>query len=207
MNRLSQLQAKKMMKELEYLNSELDWKNEIISEADGKFMNNVNDFLDQHPDLKEEFDRVMDRRMAETVRIATERANMSEQVAEHENISEDVHTVVAKEENPKVKKIYREIVKKTHPDKVDDPKLNQLYIDACKFYDGGDLFSLYSLYGQLGLDYDVDEEDLEELSSRIEQVRERIGIIEAATTWVWYNADDEAFRNNIIVKYVIAQIR
>lgn len=203
MNRLSQLQAKKMMKELEYLNSELDWKNELISDADGKFMNNVNDFLDQNPELKHEFDKVMDRRMAETVRIATERANSCSDYAE----TEKVQTHEKKESNPKVKSMFREVVKMTHPDKIDDPRMNEMYIDACRFYEQDDLFSFYTLCGKLGMEYEVDECDLEELERHIDSVREKIGMIEAATTWVWYNAEDERFKKDIVLRYVMAQIR
>lgn len=195
-----------MMKELEYLVSELDWKNEIISDADVKFMSDVSEFLEQHPDIKEVFDKTMDRRMAEAVSRASAKAEASSS-EDYRNQSQETQETKEKKTNPKLKTAYREIVKRTHPDKVDDPRLNQLYIDASNFYGEGDLLSIYSICDQLGLCYEFGDDDLVDLKTRINRVREKIEIIESATTWVWHNADDERFKSDVVVRYVLTQIR
>ena len=67
MDRLVQLEAKKIMKELDFLRSDLEYKNEIVSEADSSFMRGVGDFLDDNRDLKEIFDKKLDERLNRTI--------------------------------------------------------------------------------------------------------------------------------------------
>ena len=60
MNRLQYLQTKKLFKELDYMESDFEYRNEIISEADSEFITQVNNFLEEHPQLKEIYDEKID---------------------------------------------------------------------------------------------------------------------------------------------------
>lgn len=204
MNRLTQLEAKKMMKELEYLMSELDWKKEIVSEADTKFMGEVNHFLEKHPEIKDLFDKMVDERIKEAIKIAEIKSQTFFDDMPHVDNNEE--TILTKQTNPKLKKMYREIVKKTHPDKVSDERLNDLYIDASKYYENDDIFSMYTVFSKLGIAYDVDEDDIDNLKSRIEELREKINIVESSVTWVWHNGD-QSNKEDLITRYVLSQIR
>ena len=62
MNKFKQLEQKKIIKELEYIETDFEFKNEIISEVDSEFINNVNEFLKGRPDLKELFDKKMGKK-------------------------------------------------------------------------------------------------------------------------------------------------
>jgi len=57
MSKLKQLESKKLIKELEFIESDYNYKNELVSEADSEFIKSLNLFLERHPQLKEIFDR------------------------------------------------------------------------------------------------------------------------------------------------------
>jgi hypothetical protein len=45
----------------------------------------------------------------------------------------------------KIRKLYRDIVKVTHPDKVDNKSLNDIYIESTKCYDENDKIGIYKI--------------------------------------------------------------
>ena len=59
MSKLKQLEIKKLMKELDFVESDFTYKNEIVHEADSNFIKSVNDLLEQHPLLKDVFDKAL----------------------------------------------------------------------------------------------------------------------------------------------------
>lgn len=199
MGRLAGLEAKKMMRELDYLKSDLEYKNEIVSDADLKFMNSVNDFLEMYPDLKAVFDNKINERFDKILSV------------EKKEDTVDVDSVDSYQErqetNVKVRKLYREIVKVTHPDKVVDKRMNQLYMEAVKSYKSDDLIGIYSVCDKVGIDFEIDDEDLLMLKSQIDITKDKISLLESTTTWVWNSTDDDNARRNIILRYVGTQIR
>jgi hypothetical protein len=42
---------------LDYIESDYEYRNEIINEADSDFIKKINDFLNDYPELKELYDR------------------------------------------------------------------------------------------------------------------------------------------------------
>jgi hypothetical protein len=57
MSKLKQLEIKKLLKELDFIESDFTYKSEVIHEADSNFIKTVNDLLEEHPLLKEVFDK------------------------------------------------------------------------------------------------------------------------------------------------------
>ena len=199
MSKLTQLEVKKLIKELEYLRIDLDYKTEIVQEADGGFMREVSDFLEQQPELKVEYDKTMDARIQKAVQQSTEQ-NVDQNT---ENIEGETKTI---DENPALKKIYREIVKITHPDKTTDSRLNDIYVRAGISYNGNEAIELYSICDQLGIKYDVAEKEIEMMRIRISEIKDRIGMLESTNTWVWYHCEDQRIKDEIILRYVARQI-
>lgn len=201
MSRLAGLEAKKLMRELAYLKSDLEYKNEIVSDADGKFISSVNNFLDVHPELKTLFDAKINERFERIISSSVDSSCDSRENAEEKEFNNRI------EAGAKVKRLYREIAKLTHPDKVSDQRMNEMYLDAKRFYKEDDLIGMYGVCERLGIDYEVDEEELQSLKDQIEGTKERIAMLESTTTWVWNSSEDESFRNDIILRYVGSQIR
>ena len=131
MSKLKQLEVKRLIKEFDFLNSDLDYKNELVYEADNSFIKNVNEFLDNNPEVKKIFDRKIDDRLNKIIMEKVEKTYV-------ENIIPDETEDIIIKKDDKIRKIYREIAKKTHPDKVDNKKLNDIYIKASTHYDEKD---------------------------------------------------------------------
>jgi hypothetical protein len=49
MSKLKQLEIKKLMKELDFIESDFTYKSEIVHEADNNFIKSVNELLEEHP--------------------------------------------------------------------------------------------------------------------------------------------------------------
>lgn len=201
MNNLQKLESKRLLKEFEFYESDLEYKSELVNHVETTFIKSVNEYLDEHTTLKEMFDEKINRRIEETIN----KNILTSESIEQDILIEDIE-VDSKEENPKLKKLYREIVKQTHPDKVKNHKLNNLYIEAGKSYDSSDLFNIYSICDELSIIYELDESDNYILKDKIKYLQDKIKFIQSTFTWQWYYTEEEVEKNNIIKEYVKKQI-
>ena len=196
MNRLQFLQTKKLFKELEYMESDFEYRSEIISEADSEFIGKVNDFLEEHPNLKEIYDEKIDTHIQKNILKNTEEViELCEEEVIEQEISEEVKL-------PKVKKLYREIVKLTHPDKVEQKSLNDLYLTATKYYDKNDKIGLYKVCTELDIYYDLDDEDNQIIESKIDDLKRRIEFLESTFTWQWINTEGEKEKLEMMIQFI-----
>ena len=198
MNRLQYLQTKKLFKELEYVESDFEYRNEIISEADSEFITEVNNFLEHHPELKEIYDEKIDNHIQQSILRNTEEVI---ELFEIEPIEEEI-IPYEDPKLPKVKKLYREIVKLTHPDKVDKKSLNDLYLSATKYYDNNDKIGIYKVCTELDIDYDLDEEDNQIIESKIEDLKRRIAFLESTFTWQWINTNGDREKTEMLLSFI-----
>ena len=202
MNKLRQLEVKKLIKEFEFLGSDFEYKNELVSEADNNFIKTVNIFLDDNPEVKKIFDRKINERLDKIILDRVE-----QQMDKEDTFIPDEVEIINTQKDDKIKKIYREIVKKTHPDKVDNKKLNDIYIKAITHYEENDIIQIYSICEELGIEYDVTEDDSEIIRNNIENIKNKINFIESTTTWKWYYTEDDNLKNEIILNYIRSQIK
>jgi len=203
MSKLKQLEVKRLIKELDFLGSDFEYKNELVFEADNSFIKNVNDFLDDNPEVKKIFDRKINDRLDKIIMNKVEKENI---IDEDNLIIDEVEEISIKKDN-KIKKIYREIAKMTHPDKIDNKKLNDIYIKASNHYDNNDVIQIYSICDELGIEYDINEDDTELIINNINNIKQKIQFIESTTTWKWYYTEDEGLKNEIILNYIRSQIK
>jgi hypothetical protein len=218
MDKIKQLELKKLFKELDWMQSECEYKNEIIVDIDSNFIKDVNFYLDQFPDLKKEFEDKMNQKIQEIIDskkendininddedIDIEDNDVEDEVEDLDDIEDETKEEVSK--SSKIKKFYREVVKLTHPDKVKDSKLNQLYIEATDFYDKNDIIGIYSICSQLNIQYEIDEIDMFYVKEKIRVLKERIFFIESTYTWRWFNATDQD-KNSVIEGYIKARLK
>ena len=102
----------------------------------------------------------------------------------------------------KVKKIFRDIAKLTHPDKVDDENLTSLYIEAKIAYDNYDLFELYFISNKLNIILDLAEDDINVLTILIDHKKNSLKGIETSFIWKWVHTNDEEQKEKIINDFV-----
>jgi len=203
MSKLKSLQVKRLLKELDYIESELEYRNELVSEADNQFMIYINEFLEENPELKKLYTSRIDARVEQIINKKIEQAQETE-LEENTSDSEEIET---KEQNQivvssKIKTLYREIVKLTHPDIIKKKNMNDIYINATKYYNLNDKVGIFKICAELNIDYDIDDEDVVEISDKISITKEKLFFLESTLTWRWFNTEDDLQRKIITVDYI-----
>ena len=199
MNKIKELQVKKLLKELDFIESDFNYKNEMISEADSNFLKAVSVFLEKHPELKLIFEKKINHNLDTIFNKKETDDNFEESEFE---VSDSDHEDVIEESDSKLKNLYRKIVKLTHPDKIENKKLNELYLKSTIYYDKSDLIGLYLICNELNIDFEVLEDEFLLIENKIDLLKDRVKFMESTLTWMWYVSDDEKQREKLILNYI-----
>ena len=194
--KIRKLEINKLIRELDYIKSEYLYKFELLQEIDINFIESVNSFLNTYPKLKEVFD---DSVRKEIIPDNIE-SKMDDPIL---NISDDVDVLV---DNSKIKSLYRSIVKSTHPDRIKDENLKELYMDATKAYETGDILPILSICDKLKIPYDVTDEESSLIKDEIDSIKNKSLFLENTYTFKWYMTDNMEERNQIILSYIKSQL-
>ena len=121
--------------------------------------------------------------------------------------NQDVFQDDFKEDNKtdKIKKLYRQIVKITHPDKIVDSILNKMYLAANDYYDSNDILGIYKICDQLSIEYEIDTNDIDLIKDQISVMKDRISFIESTLAWKWYS-EENINKNELLINYIRSQI-
>jgi hypothetical protein len=189
MNTLLKLELNKLLKEYEYLKSDYEYQSELIRISDMAFLQSIDSFLNRNEELKV---------------LYQESVDMSEEEIEEEikEIIEDRKNI---EKDSKIKSLFREIVKVTHPDKTNNTALNNFYIQAKNCYETNDVIGIYKICDDLSIDYEINDNDLERLKETIDQFRNKISFIKNKITWKWVNTDEKE-KEKIAFNYIKSKI-
>lgn len=216
MNKVKSLEFKKLFKELEFIESDFEYRNEIISEADSQFINSINQFLENHPELKEIYDNKVTEKINQSIKKKEESEeknddSISDDTENSEDESEDIEKVEEETKDRKsvseIKRLYREIVKLTHPDKVKNKKLNEMYLKATKYYDDNNKIGIYAVCNELSIQYEITTEDIQLIYDEIKRLQQKINFLESTYTWKWYNCEDEEQKSQILLNYIKLKIK
>ncbi len=213
MNKLKSLEIKKLLKELEFTESDFEYRNLAVSEADSLFINSINDFLYQHPELKKIYDDKITEKINKTIEKIQKKSNDETEKLD-ENVQDDISPIEEEHKNDEdktnisqIKKLYREIVKLTHPDKVKSNKHNELYIKSSKYYESGNKIGIYSICNELDIEYEIEEDDVILISEQISNLKNKINFIESTFAWQWYNCEDEMLKSQILLNFIKLKIK
>jgi hypothetical protein len=197
MDKIKQLEIKKLFKELDYVQSDFDYRNEVISDADNTFLTGVNEFLENNPDLKELYNNKINEVIEKNI------TENSEEPIEEEEEEEDTKDV----KSSKIKKLYREIVKLTHPDKTDNKKLNEYYIQGTECYNDNDKIGMYIICGELNIEYEMDDDDNTHIKTKIDVLKGKIDFIESTFTYKWAGLETEEEKIELIKSFILMKIQ
>lgn len=207
MDKIRKLEIKKLIKELNFTESDYIYKKEMVNEIEASFIKSVNLFLENHPEIKQVFNDKINQSVENVFnkkKLEIEnKLNTEEEVEQTQEEGEIIIDVKVK----KLKKLYREIVKSTHPDKINNKKLNDIYLKATQYYNTLDITGTYSLCDELEITYEVDDEDYQLIVNKINELKDRIIFIESTLTWQWYNAEDENQKTRIIINYIKSRLK
>ena len=192
MDRIIQLKLNKNFKEFEYLQSEYDYRKELISIIDVDFIKSVSELISKFPELKEIYEKRTQQKiddLLEKIKIKEKKSKeivITEDIIDNIDVVEQEVNIDINNDKIKIKNLYRSVVKATHPDKVTDAKLNEIYIQATKFYEECDLHNLYRLCDQLNIIYEMEESDIQELDIKISSLKQQLNFMEGTYTWKWH---------------------
>lgn len=208
MNRLKNLEIKKLLKELEFIESDYEYRSEIVSEADSEFMDCVNTFLYKNPKLKKIYDKKITDRIEKVINEKKKEiiVDVIEDVIEEDVKEQDSIETPQNNISQEVRKFYREIVKATHPDKVNDKKLNDIYIKSTELYNNNDKVGLYKVCNTLGIDLEIKEGDTILIEDKINTLKSKISFLESTFTWRWFNTQDDKIKERIVLDFISLKI-
>jgi|GEM_PF-2383541 hypothetical protein len=212
---LSKLKMKKLMNELNYLKLDLSYKQEMLDGVDIEFLKMMNSVLESNSKLKETFEEKENVKIEDIINKSKNdepdtESNIDTDPQVDENSDDDKNKepepeVIEKSKDPKnkkVKSLYREIVKLTHPDKIDNGELNRLYLEATDGYDNNDLSHLYLICDKLEIDYDIEIDDLDNIDTKVLELKNRSIFLENTYTWKWMSSNDDKEKKKIIIEFI-----
>jgi hypothetical protein len=174
---------KKLIFEYGDVIEEFTQKVELINTNIPRFMNQVQIFLDENPDIKsmvsqdgDPFIPVEDEEPCKEINSEVEIPLESNgETALEKNLIQTQQDLPRIEEDgidmKKLKNLYRKIVKLTHPDRTMDTNLNNIYINATKFYNEGDLESIFLICIRLDIDFEIQPQEVEVLDKKVKDYK------------------------------------
>jgi hypothetical protein len=193
MNHLKYLEFQRLMKELQFVESDYMYQSEILKLSDSEFLKNVDMVLNQFPELKE----IYYRRQEEIYKNIVVEPCI-------DSIQEQVE-VTPTPEDLEAKKLYRDIVKTTHPDKIKNHKLNELYLEATDAYEKNDVITLYKVCSDLNIDFELPINYSEKLNTKIESIKKQISFLETTYTFKWIKSSEHD-KNRVVVEFIRSKI-
>ena len=194
MSRLKSLEFQRKLKELQFVESDYLFQSEILKQSESEFFNSVHTILEGNSDLKMIWEDKM---------LKQQSSSNKDEILSTEIITENIKPVI----EPEVKKIYRDIVKNTHPDRIKNPKLNELYLEATAAYEVNDIVNLFKVCNDLMIDVDCTEDILTKIEERIQTFKAQINFLESTFTFRWLKSSDDGEKNQIVLRFIENTIR
>ncbi len=179
---LKNLEIQRLIRELQFLESDYAYQSEIIRIHSPLFLDSIEKVVSEFPDLR-------------SISESRQDNNIMDQDVSYQ----DEEVIVDKIPDQKIKSAYRDIVKITHPDKVKNKKLNDLYLETIDSYESGDVVGIYKISLDLNIDFDWTENEISEILSSVNDLKGKIELIKMTYTYKWIKADN---KNEVVLDYI-----
>lgn len=221
------LYLKKLFSDLSFFKADLDYKEEMLENYQIKFDIKVMEFLEKNPLIKEEYDKIFNSKIDSLYKDIEE--DNEEEIKRINEKNQDKHDEVdaalAEEysksnlekkefkEDPDVKRIYRAIVKVTHPDKIRNASLEKrnilkkYYLEATESYKDQDLYGIVRISSLLDLDIgELSDKNLNRLEDKLKYMTLNIKTIEENMVWKCFEEVRHEFQRNSIIRQFVLTI-
>lgn len=188
-DKLKQLEIKKLLLEYSYLLTDEELKDEIIDEYQPQFMES---FLEKTSEVKEDKEKPKSKKEEEP------------KPKEKQPIKKKIEDELLSDETKKrLKTMFREIMKKTHPDKVNSEDLVHFYVLAKEAYEENNIVQLAFVAQQINVDVDLGDEEIDFIKQLIKEKQNEVKGKETSWLWLWYKAEgQEELQEKIMNTYV-----
>ena len=193
--KLKKLEIKKIFQEYNLLLVDDEYKKEMVNEYRAEFLTEIENKR-RELGIEPESTKIEDEPKAE---------NMESSDVIAEPIKTIIH--VDEETKKKLKKIYKEIVKKTHPDKINSEKHLDMYIKSKQAYEENNIIDLYSICIDLQIEFDYDVIDIKSMLEIIDHKKMKLKNLESSYLWLWVHSQDESEKEKIISLFIQAYVK
>lgn len=132
----------------------------------------------------------------------TENDPIEENIPDLEDVEHELEQREPK--NKDLKKLYRKIVEKTHPDKTGDNSLAQVFSDAVKAYNQSDIAKMLEIASQLNIEItELAAESIALLNQNIETLTKEIHSKRNTAAWAWHSAKENAEEKKRIIEFIL----
>ena len=182
-----QLKYKKLKYELKYLELE-------VEETEDKFRECINNF-----------EKAFREKMGDDFEDPNKDKGVKLNQKKQEEIKND-------KQSSEVKKVYRKIVSKTHPDKLEQlpnntikKKLIKHYKKAVEHYNNNNVVGLFDLADELDIKLpEIDESYIEKMSMEVNSLRGKIKRYKDSNAWIWHHSTGEMAEN--IMNQIVSKL-
>lgn len=193
MNHLKYLEFQRLMKELQFVESDYQYQSEMMRISDIEFFKSVEIILNQFPQLKDIYNQKQDEHLHKIIS-----QSISDKFTEIKVPNEKI-------ELPEAKKLYRDIAKATHPDKIKNDKLNNLYLEATEAYEQNDIVTLYKVCSELNLEFELPDNFINQVKNKINSYKQQTSYFENTYTYKWLKSE-EVGKNKIVIEFIRSKI-
>lgn len=202
---MSSKKIKLLINEFEFLNKQENEVKDLFGESQREFTKDINKFLkDNGLEKKQKKKEVLEKPSFEE----------GDKESEVKDITEEVVEGIKKNKPPKrYKKIFRQIVSLTHPDKLtneiseeEKKKLIKIYENTVDNYNDGNYIPL--LLNAKKLDIEISDDffdDLDTIKNSIKEKNEKIDNLQRSFAWIYCNElkeeEKEDYLKNYYTKY------
>ena len=109
---------------------------------------------------------------------------------------------VTDDESKRIKNLFRQIAKASHPDKTKNIYKNKLYDEAQIAYDENNLLVLYKIAKKLNIDVDLDSNNLILIEKIITDKKKQLNTVETSFLWLWVNSESQEKKDEIIKQFI-----
>lgn len=206
-NKLNILESKKLFREFNYLMSDVEFKNEFSREYGQEFELELRKMLDEEPIIKQAcrdiFGTQLDIDVTSAVDANIELSESTEIIIFSGDKTSDEPIIKLESNNQTLKELYRKIVQKTHPDKINSDVLNDFYVRAVEANKRGDILTIYAISSELGIKFEISDEEVVALRAQIEMIKMQQINFERTHFWAWANSKQDIQRKEIIRHFLV----
>jgi hypothetical protein len=206
-NKLNVLESKKLFREFNYLMSDVEFKNEFTREYGQDFELEIRRMLEEEPIIKQTckdiFGTQLDVDVAPAVDVNIELSESTEIIVFAGEKISDEPIIKLESDNQTLKELYRKIVQKTHPDKINSDVLNDFYVRAVEANKRGDILTIYAISSELGIKFEISDEEVIALRAQIQMIKMHQASFEKTHFWAWANSKQDVQKKEIIRHFLI----
>jgi hypothetical protein len=183
-NRLLQLEQKRLIQEYSFVKADLAYKKSILEENQSQFLEKAYEMAGK------------ERKTSEETHEESENARREKEKNDWKRFKPEIQE--------KAKKMYREISKKSHPDKDPSGAYADIFTGAALAYEDCQIFELYIYCDKLGITYEISNDEVIVMKDEIEKNKESLSKIETSFIYLWSIYDNEKMKEMIVRQFVRA---